>query len=287
MSDRCYAKALDDYCSIGGGDLLLEVVVGDPLIDKSFVSRVAQARSRPNIEKIKTITNLIALKDDMVIQLLKSGLTHMNISLGPLEKDTYTKIYRTTRYDRMYKNLSVLLLENSTLGCPIEITLAFRSNLSLHETLALPDYLSIRKYPHKVEYNSDYDTWTGEIARDDLLPGMEIRRKFKIKKEPCIWLYDGPIVFSNGNVGLCGCRDYNADSELVVGNIQNESLIELWRSKKVSSLRERFYEGNFPDICSKCTEYRVLQDFRMRDGGNRAEETRKMLASSSFANPSY
>ena len=40
ISDAIYKKALDDYCAIGAGDLILEVVVGDPLVDKCLYSEL-------------------------------------------------------------------------------------------------------------------------------------------------------------------------------------------------------------------------------------------------------
>ncbi len=70
-----------------------------------------------------------------------------------------------------------------------------------------------------------------------------------------MWLYDGPIVFSDGSVGLCGCRDFNSESDLIVGNINDSSLLDIWQLEKVKKLRESFYCGSFPSICKKCTTY--------------------------------
>jgi hypothetical protein len=52
MSDDIYKKALDDYCHIGGGDLMLEVIVGDPAVDPKFIERIKQARARKEIASI-------------------------------------------------------------------------------------------------------------------------------------------------------------------------------------------------------------------------------------------
>ncbi len=72
-------------------------------------------------------------------------------------------------------------------------------------------------------------------------------------------------------VGLCGCRDYNAASELVVGHIMEESLISIWQSERVRKLGEKFRQRNLPDICSKCTTYANLHLYRCRRGSERRE----------------
>ena len=278
MSESTYQKALDDYCAIGGGDLMLEVSVGDPALDPDFIKRIRSARSRTEIASIETITNGIAFDRDRILELIHSGISKIQISTGPLDEELYKKIYRNNMYYKVLQNITILLEENVKAGCPVEIKLAFRSNLSMSKTLSLPDYQKIKHLPHSVEFNTDWDSWTGEIKQEDLLEGMHLRPLSRLKHEPCFWFYDGPIIYSNGNVGLCGCRDFNANSELVVGNINEQSLIEIWRSDAVHALRKRFYSGDFPSICTKCTTYADLNYYRTKKGSERAQLTLKRLS---------
>lgn len=100
---------------------------------------------------------------------------------------------------------------------------------------------------------------------------MHLRPQSKLEREPCYWFYDGPIVFVDGNVGLCGYRDFNADSELIIGNILQHSLLDLWQSKTTDKLRQQFWNGDFPGICKKCTTYANLDYYRMKRGSQRAK----------------
>ena len=284
MPDNIFRKALDDYCDIGGGDFMLEVIVGDPALDPKFIRRIEEVRSRNEIDSIETISNIIALNAKRINRLIYSGLSSLRISLAPLQEDLYQKIFRNNSYKKVIRNLMLLLDRNEKAGCPISVILCFRSNLTMKETLSLPDYRSIAACgTHTVEFNADFDSWTGLIAKQDLLPGMNLRPGFKLDKEPCIWLYDGPIVFSDGNVGLCGCRDINADSELVVGNILNKSLIDIWESEKVEQLRESFYTTKPPEICNRCTSYANLNLFRTKLGTHRAILTKKRIMNSQLS----
>ena len=40
---------------------------------------------------------------------------------------------------------------------------------------------------------------------------------------PCFEYFNGPMVYWNGDVGICGCRDIDA-KELIIGNLKNTSI---------------------------------------------------------------
>ena len=48
------------------------------------------------------------------------------------------------------------------------------------------------------------------------------------------------------------CVDYNAN--LMIGNIQNDTIPNLWKSEKLNLLREQHLKGEFPDTCANCNE---------------------------------
>ena len=277
MGKAVYSKALGDYCALGGGELRLETCLGDPLVDPDFIERIQQARSHPEITRIITLTNGINLDRIGIDNILDSGIDQINISTGPWEENLYASIYRSKDYIRMRNNVVELLKNNSKRPKRVEVKILFRSNLSMSKTLSLPDYKMIEALPHEVEFNTDFDTWLGNIKQNDLIPGMHLRPLAKPEKEPCYWLYDGPIVFSDGKVGLCGCRDFNADSELIIGDISKDSLLDLWHSEKADKLRKKFWNGNFPYICSGCSAYANLDYYRSKRGSLRASLVNKWL----------
>lgn len=269
MSDEIYGKALDQYCEMGGGELMLNSVVGEPTIDRNFLQRVQEARSRKEITGINTITNGILLDKLGIDNLLLSGITHVMVSLAAFDKDIYKRIYCNDAYERVKNNIYCLLKSNSELNKPAKITLGFRSNLTMNHTVKLPDYQPLIKYPHELQFNLDFDDWSGHIKAEDLLEGMHIKPVRYKENEPCYCLYDGPVIFADGKIGLCGGRDFNASSELIVGNIANDRLLDVWQGELVKELRERFYQGNYPDICNKCTIYYNLDLYRTTEGNKR------------------
>lgn len=269
MKHETFLKVLDEYCEIGGGELMFEVTVGEPTVDKNFLERIKEARCRKEITVIETITNGIILDRVGIEELLNSGITRIKISISAFDEETYKKIYRNEDYNRMRHNIYNLLKLNKELGEPVEIILSFRSNLTMKKTFALPDYQTLRRYPHKVEFILDFDDWSGLIKQEDLLDGMYLGPPIEQKNEPCFWFYHGPVIYVDGKIGLCGCRDLNANSELIVGDIKTDRLIDVWQSNKVKELRKRFYRGDIPEICKKCTNYGNLNFYRTKEGNER------------------
>lgn len=269
MSDDVYFKAINEYCEMGGGELMLEVTVGEPTLDKKFIKRIKEARNRKQITAIETITNGIFLDTVGIEEVLNSGISRILISISALNEEIYEKMYRNKNYNRLKQNIYKLLKLNKEYGEPVEITLNFKSPLTMKKTLGLPDYQPLKDFPHKVVFTIDYDNWTGLIKQEDLLEGMHMRHLKESKNEPCFWLYHGPVIYVDGRMGLCGCRDLNASSELVVGDIKTDRIIDIWQSKKVKELRKIFYQNKSPEICQRCTNYINLDLYRSRKGNER------------------
>lgn len=279
MSMEVYERALAQYVDMGGGDLLLEVVVGDPILDPKFYDKIRIARSHPEIERIETITNGIAVHKIGAAKLIESGISKIFLSTSGFDRESYEQIYRSKDYDRMRGNILDLLRENEKAGKPVEIVIGLRTNRPLEAVMADRDFQEIRAYGPPIDWSFGFDDWMGRIDFGALPQGF-IKREAQPQSESCAWLYDGPIVFTNGDLGLCGCRDVEAKSELVVGNVMQQSLHEIWTSPKVKSLRARFATPDKPDICRSCTMYRNLDNLRTLKGLERTRLTRRRLRAS-------
>jgi len=265
MSSEIFNKVLDDYCKIGGGEISF---LGDaePTTDPAFIARIKAARKRPQIKDITTITNGILFDKIGFENFLTSGINRVQISVGAFDKE----------------NILNLLKTNSELGCPVEIKIAFRTTLSMKQTLNLVDYQEMKKYPHKVEFNTDFHSWGGKVKKENLPGGIIFREPVPLREQvPCFLLYDGPIIYPDGKFGLCHCQDIDADSELVVGNIMNHSLLELWQSEKVKCIRERFYKKDYPALCRNCPTYINLDFYKTKKGKERADFIKTVYGDSS------
>jgi|LNFM01.1.fsa_nt_gb radical SAM protein with 4Fe4S-binding SPASM domain len=65
--------------------------------------------------------------------------------------------------------------------------------------------------------------------------------------DQCISIFQNPELDSNGN--LSPCRDYH---DYVVGNIKEQSLVELWNSPKYVEFRQSIRKDGLMPVCARC-----------------------------------
>lgn len=259
MTETMFNKIIDDYNFMGGGNLGITPVVGDPLIDPLILSRIHYARQFQNIKTISTITNCINLHEVGIKNLLTSGLNSITISTSGFNLELHEKIYRSKKAERMKENLINLLTMNMELGNPCEIKIGLRTCQSLKEIMSDNEFREIVKLSNELDINYYFEDWSGAIKSSDLLEGMKIRPLSLLilrRKSPCWMLYGELAVLSDGTVAMCGCHELEGDSDLVLGNIMDASLADLYRSKQAKKIRNNWLEGReIPDVCLKCRNY--------------------------------
>ena len=98
-----------------------------------------------------------------------------------------------------------------------------------------------------------YDDWLGTV---NLPPYLKKRPLYPRAFRPCALLYRSLIVFSNANIGSCSCRDFEANSELILGNARETTLKEIWQGEKIYRIRNDWRKRNkIPAICKSCSHY--------------------------------
>jgi radical SAM protein with 4Fe4S-binding SPASM domain len=259
MSEKMFNKTIEDYSVMGGGNLMLIPVAGDPLIDPFILSRIHYARQFPNIKTISTITNCINLHEVGTKNLLTSGLNSIIVSTSGFDLELHEKIYRSKKAERMKSNLIDLLIVNRELGYPCEIKIGLRTCQSLKEVMSDKEFREIVKLSDEVDINYYFEDWSGAIKQSDLLKGMKLR-PFSLlvlrRKAPCWMLYGSLHILSDGTVAMCGCQELEGDSDLVLGNIMDSSLADLYRSEQAKMIRKNWLNGSkIPDVCRKCRNY--------------------------------
>lgn len=266
MADAVFEKAVADYVALGGGEVELTPIVGDPLIHPDFVARVRYLRSRPRLTRISTITNGILLDRHGIDAVLASGLTAIFISTAGFDEAMYRRIYRSTAYQRMRRNVLDLVRRNNLSGRPVQITICLRGDRPLARLLRDPDFRDILAERPTIRSNRSYSDAGGRI-RPDTLPGTIRLRVLRPHPEPCAYTYLGPSVLSDGTVVACNClAAVDAPPELILGHILRDSLADVWRGRTLRALRDSFTTPGLNATCAACTMYQNLDALRARRG---------------------
>ncbi|HAH21871.1 MAG TPA: hypothetical protein DCL49_13345 [Candidatus Omnitrophica bacterium] len=261
LSMDLFKKAVDEFNCFGGGNITFTPIVGEPLIDPSFIEKIKYARSRQNIAHISFFTNGILINRMDARDIITSGVNSVTISIGGFDAETYLRAYRVNHWNDVYEGLLNILKENKLRGNRVDIHIGLRSDAPLSRLLGEPAYKELRRFKFKLEYNIHYDSWSGRIKQQDLKGIMRLRRPLK-KTEPCWLLYSGPTILSNGDMTLCGCRDLDGDAEFVLGNIKDKTILEMWRDQRVGNIRKGFYSSRYPEMCRNCSFYNDLSPLR-------------------------
>lgn len=259
MAFEVFKKAVDEWKALGGQNLDLTPVVGDPLVDPGLLDKVEYAVNEARIKHVSLTTNAILLaKNEAYKKLVDLGV-NVFISTQGTSKEVYEKIYGVQHYDEAITNVHRLLEYNKTKGEPSRIVIRFRNHQKPSEIIGSKDFkekikpfLSERV---RINFTVDFDNWGGTIRESDMSGFMRMRKLPPAINLPCKGLFSF-AVRHDGNVRLCGCRlTRNDNDDLVVGNIREKSLEEISKSDEAWKIINGFYSGKRPEVCHECTLY--------------------------------
>ncbi len=119
------------------------------------------------------------------------------------------------------------------------------------------------KQAKKLAKNIDIPIFIKTFAESvpDLTPkNPKLRRKLHVK--PCTDIYRATFVYYTGEVVVC-C--YDLEGQYVVGDLKEQSLIEVWNSKEYKTMRTRINNADQnpdeePEICKNCLKW-VNKDY--------------------------
>lgn len=232
MDMDLYRKIIDDAANLGIPWIHLWKF-GEPLLHPQIFEMVRYAKEK-GIGQVGITTNGVLLDGKKV---LESGMDFINFSVDSLNPRTYKKI-RGTELSPILKNIQ-LLLEKRGLERKPRITVLVTDTPINHNEIS-----DIRNY---------WEELVDEviIIKCTNYKGIpEIPRK-QIMKHACNEPFNRMVVLSNGDVGCC-CPDY--DGKLVVGNMHEENISEVWNGKRLNEVRKMHIHHNFNiSPCNECS----------------------------------
>lgn len=251
MDDQTYQLLINQLEELGGGDVLFSSVYGEPLVDKHFLDKVKKAKDNKFIKDITLTTNGTLIRKHGAKNILKSGISSITISTSAFDEDIYKSVYGL-KYKGMYKSVTGLLNEKPS---DVQVGISFRSPLSSKNTQELKDFQAIEKKADSINFLTRFDQFGGLIKKSYLSGQMKIKSTPRIKNSACLFAIYNLAVYSNGDVGVCGCRDLNLTEEMFLGNIKDKTLYQMWHSKKRLDIIDSFEENRLTPICQDCSWY--------------------------------
>ena len=224
---------------------------GEPLLHPD-IDRMIRYANTNNI-KTRIHTNGVLLNKDLSIKLIKSGLDLISFSFDGYTKDTYEKNRIGADFEKTLGNIIEFLKikQESGLKRPYTIVqvMEFDENLSAEifenqkkQFIKKFDNLPLNKLVIRKPHN-----WGGLLE----IEGIRKVNKNRDKLIPCTFPWYSLTIFYNGKVYLCP-QDF--EGEILLGNLNNETLSDIFNNRIISEIRERFKTKKVSDLspCSSC-----------------------------------
>lgn len=226
---------------------------GDPLLHPKIGEMFSICRKYGIKSSIST--NPSSLTDKKINEIFDGGLDILHISLDGATKETYEKIRGgNANYKLALEGIDRFLEEKNKRNTQKPYTKI--AIIRMKETeKEIEDFKNKwGKVPGIDEVQvKEFITWDGTMPEITKLQ-QEASHKAKRKEYyPCLWPWAKLTVLWDGRVVAC-CFD--SDAKCVLGDLNKQSLKQIWNSDRMQKFRKMHVENNFPDghLCKNCRE---------------------------------
>jgi pyruvate-formate lyase-activating enzyme len=242
MDWELYCDIIDRIGRLGGWYVGLNRF-GESLLYPRFVDAVRRAKE-VGVNQVVVVTNATLLSEERSSEILDSGLDQLLISLDTLDRATYEANRRGAKLDQVVANVDRIIDMRRQRG-------AVRPRIILNSVMVQEDIEQIRalfdKYYDQVDKISLKPCARYGEGQD--LPFEGVPRK---RWRACTQPWERLNIFWNGDATVC-CGDL--EGELVVGNVRQASMEQLWlgsrRALEIRRLHHHHEFGTLP-VCQRC-----------------------------------
>jgi radical SAM protein with 4Fe4S-binding SPASM domain len=210
---------------------------GEPLLDKKIVERVRACTERGIPTYFSCVPANITV--ERARELMQAGLTVLKFSIDALTDEMQMQIRgKRNNFTRAYEAV-----------CEI-IAMKGREN---HKTLLIPTMIALSGQDDAIAQQKAFlDLWKGRdvfayVKSQDNRWYFEqdkaLENRSHYSQQYCEYPWTSLTVMADGSVVPC-TQDY--DTELVLGNVMEQSLEEIWNGPRYRDLREWHISGMFP-----------------------------------------
>jgi MoaA/NifB/PqqE/SkfB family radical SAM enzyme len=240
MDTSVVKRLIDEAVEMGIPKVRLHFY-GEPLINKDLIAMIKYCKER-GISLVHLTSNATMLSAKLSKELILSGLDEIYFSMTGTNQEVYE---RFQGYDGKYTLAEV---EKN-----IEELVNIRQSMHYEKPIVALQYIFDGK--DLGDCVSYLDRWEGKVERFNFTHLVEhgIKGKVKLENYRRCDMFDTMLaILSNGEATVC-CSDI--EGVLSLGNISDNSLIDLWQGVRMNKMRQQFAVGNpseIPPICQVC-----------------------------------
>lgn len=231
----------------------------EPLLYKK-ISSVFKRAKEADIMDIFLFSNGTLLNDTNSRMILESSLTRLFISIDAATEDTYNKV-RVPVSKRLLDQKRLEKLENNIKNFIHLRDNVYKKSLPLVRT----SFVALEKNKHEIDLF--IEKWKNIVdsveIQKKVIPHSAFEEaekanlKYGIKNSKnydCKEPWGQMTIWSDGTVSPC-CATFGRN--IPIGNIEKNSIRELWSSKNIGFIRDSFKENSPNNVCKTCIDNTV------------------------------
>jgi radical SAM protein with 4Fe4S-binding SPASM domain len=220
----------------------------EPFLDTKLVEKLSYIKEQIPHSKIVITTNGSRLDDNTIDSLIASkSLRALYISFQGIEKEAYEETMRGNLvFEETLKNVETLIAKWNKAGgenlFKIYITMVATNKIDPYKAAEFWKAKGVRSKWTPLENRGGNIEEAGKLTPKESKLGRYVN---------CTRLYKQAYILFNGDMILC-CTDY--ERKVVLGNVAETSIEEVWNSDKAKNIRRLFWEGKLDNIplCGNC-----------------------------------
>ncbi len=274
MSYEMFTKIIDDMRTVWGKRKIKKLrlfKIGEPLLNPRVCDMVRYAKEAEVAECIEITTNGLLLDHEMSMGLIDAGLDILNISVNGINEKQYRdtcgadinfeEYKEKIKYFYEHKKSCKIFIKYSDIGYTEEEKEEF-----YHLFGDICDEIFVEIISGTLWQDTNIQSNIKDVRKG--IYGQELK-----PKEVCPFLFTTMVINDKGIVHLC-CVDWK--SEYVLGDLNRESVADIWNGEKLRKFQRRHLhkERNTIQICKNCES---LMGSTIDDIDEYAEEIEKRL----------
>jgi radical SAM protein with 4Fe4S-binding SPASM domain len=232
--------------------------IGEPLLNKNLPTMIRLAKESGRVGHIDFATNASVFSQDLLMSMVEAGLDRLNISLEGMSKEQYAEHAKVDfDFGKLVEQIRWLYPRRG--NC--EVTIKIPGN-----------YLSAEDRVKFFDMFGDYCDRIFIEQLSPIWPEFDLEHRAGVTasenegqyqgtsedKDVCTYIFYAMAINADGTVSAC-CPDW--DQKLVVGDLQHETLRDIWHSPAMNKLRRLHLRGKRREnpICRACGHVKYAQ----------------------------
>lgn len=261
MSVELFHKVVDECLAQPNFSGLGLALQNEPLVDPrlpELMGYFTQRRPEESPAILFLATNGIELTPRTFARLRDAGLDFLQVSVNADSKEEYERLSPGRSWETLQRNLGALMEQDlSRVGVHLSFVRTRTNHEEIQRAVRAWRKRGVQAYIHHLSNRAGSLETYGEyfIEEERLSAGQRAFRAVVKRLLPvCPYVFFQASVLWNGDVLVC-THDWNR--QVLLGNVAEQSLSEIWNGQAANAARRAMLEGRFDGLpsCRGCTVY--------------------------------